>query len=179
MALAIPNHPEGYVQVAITDVDIWEVFGLNYRGMKEPNLKQKYAFNHTAPKHYDLVDRWRMNSGELDSFLSALEAFSPNWYRNVRGKLINLTIKRLVIVLRHPMRYNYQAEYIFASSFSYLRVMLTQNMWQLQKYLPKEQQVKPYSFKISKAKLIMLSKLFADALMDDAIKIKKKYDDVN
>jgi len=174
MPLVIPG---GYRQPGISDMEILDIFGARHYSKKEPNLKAKYAFNHTAPKHYNLIDRWRMISPEFDSFLDMLEGFSPNWYRNVRGVLINRSIKRLVVFLRHPQRYDYKAEYIFASSFSILKNFLNSTMWQLNKYLPKEQQVHPYQFKIPKAKLIKLSKLFAEELMPTALKIHEKYKD--
>lgn len=177
MPLVIPNSKDGYRQNSISDMEIRDVFGLNHYSKKEWNKKLALAFNYTAPKHYNLIDRWRMISPEFDDFMKRLEDFSPRWYKTVRGQLINRSIQRLVVYLRHPQRYDYQAEYIFASSFSILRVFLTNLMWRLNKYLPKEQQVHPYQFKIPKAKLIKLSKLFADELMDDAIKIHEKYKD--
>ncbi len=178
MAIAIPNHPDGYCQPSIGDMEIADVFGLRHRAFERRGLnkKSKNAFDRVAPPHYHLVDRWMMMSESLRELFKAVESVSLAWAKHIRGKLILDAVRRLVLFLRFSQRYNYQAEFIFASSFGYSERYLRRVVWILNnRHLKPDKQLPDLKFKLPKAKLIKLSKLWCDDLMDDAIKIHKKY----
>ena len=123
---------------------------------------------------YDLFDRLLMYNTELKLIVEWVEAnVSARWSKSIRGYVLNLARVSFMNYLMYPQRWNYQSDLVFKYNYIIIQQYLQRTVKVLIENYGLEN--KHYALKIKTPALNKLSKLFAEKMFDDSIKMLKHY----
>ena len=123
---------------------------------------------------YHLFDRMVMVNPDLKEIMDFVrDKVSVNWYRTLRGRVINLMLVRFMVFQMYPQRYNHQSDLILYANYSIIKHYIQRTVKVLIKCygLPDRY----YKLKIPKEKLYTLSKLWANDMFDTSVKMVTHY----
>jgi hypothetical protein len=157
--LVVPNS-DGYTLNAIDD------------SLVPPKISERLFHNFSCRYRY-LMDELIDELPELQEIVKHIEGISKSWVVKFKGRLLNRLLRMTLLYCDNPQQYGYSSEYIFASSYVYIRHYIRQVV----KYLIIRFNLpnKHYRLWLPKQKLMKLSKHYSDVLIPFCISRLPKY----
>jgi len=129
---------------------------------------------HRIKQFYPLFDRLLMVNPELKLIVEWVEAnVSARWSKSIRGYVLNLCRISYMSYLMNPQWSGNQSDYVFKYNYIIIQQYLQRTVKVLIENYGLEN--KHYALKIKTPALNKLSKLFAEKMFDDSIKMLKHY----
>ncbi len=134
----------------------------------------RLLLQHRVKKYRYLFDRLLMVCPDLVELVGYIKKVSKSWFERFRGRTITFIMRVLVVYAATPQRYHYSGDYIMASNYTKLRfyfqriIKVMRNLYNIPK--------RKYKFEIKKQNLFYISKLFANDMIDECIRLVPRYE---
>jgi len=153
----------------------YTLFGTNSASMKDSISREhnKLLTQHHIPKYRYLVDRLISSSAVLYEIFEAIRAVSPRWYKQVKGSIVGMMMRRYIVFYDKPQWFGYYGDFLFASNYSQIKLYIDKIISVLKHNYNLEK--KYYKTSIPKKQLIYLSKLWANDMLPLCEKLVPKW----
>lgn len=139
-----------------------------------PNRYHRHLLvQHRIKKYWYLFDRLLMVNPDLQVLMKEIKSVSEGWAKAVKGRVVGKLLILFMEFSMYPQQYSHRADLMFYASYIFFKKYFQTLHTVLTKRCGK--QLDNMTFLVPKKKLLHLSELYADELMDEANEMKQHY----